>query len=82
MSDLMFYNGVQIIESDEPLMSREDMDAHNALTFAAMARARAEWRAEEAEVVGALGIMAATDNDHDADIISRAMALIEMGSYD
>lgn len=82
MNNAVCYNAIQVIESDGPLISREEAEARNAVTFARLAQARAEWLAEEEAVMGALSIMASTASDHDADIISRAMALIEMGSYD
>lgn len=65
-----------------PVVEVTYIPAEDTLTLADIARARAEWIEETDEVMGALGIMAATASDHDADIISRAMALIEMGSYD
>lgn len=58
------------------------IEPEDVLTLERIARAHRAWREETETVMGALGIMAATASDHDADIISRAMALIEMGSYD
>ena len=75
------YCGVPIVEVSY-IPSVEQMESDNALTLARIVEVRAEWIAETDEVMGALGIMASTASDHDADIISRAMALIEMGSYD
>ena len=65
-----------------PVVEVTYIPAEDTLTLVDIARARADWIEETETVMGALGIMAATASDHDADIISRAMALIEMGSYD